>query len=311
MTTPSQNLHRWSLLVMAACLSLVLAACNPSASTSPDTSNAPAESAAADAETTLEKAQRLGAVSIGFANEPPLSIAMPDGTVSGIDPEVIRAVMARLGVDIIDGVLVPFDGLIPALQAGRIDLIGAAMLIRPERCEQIAFAEPHVALGAGLMVQAGNPLNLHSYEDIANNPEAIYGHHQGGTGLEYAEVAGVPDERVVIFTDTAEMLAGLQAGRVNVIGHGILTLGDLLETANDPSLEIAEPFTQPINAAGVVEVGYPAVGFRLEDADFLEAFNTELAAMKESGELLQIVSEFGANELPPDDVTTESLCAAS
>jgi polar amino acid transport system substrate-binding protein len=262
-------------------------------------------------QTTFNRVKSEGVVQIGFANEPPLSIAKTDGTVSGEDPEVVRAVMKRFGVNQVDGVLVPFDGLIPALQAKRIDLIGAAMVIRPPRCLEIAFAEPHVAVGNGLMVKKGNPLNIHSYADIAANPQAIYGHHQGGTGLEFAEVAGIPQDRIVIFADTAEMLAGLQSGRVNVIGHGDLTLREMLKTANDPTLEIVEPFTEPLNKSGKPDVSYPAVGFRKADTDFLAAFNTELAAIKASGELLATIEPFGFTRLPPPEVTTASLCAGT
>jgi polar amino acid transport system substrate-binding protein len=51
--------------------------------------------------------------------------------------------------------------------------------------------------------------------------------------------------------------------------------------------------------------------FRKEDTDLVEAFNEELKKLIDSGELTEMIEPFGfgPETLPPDDVTTESLCA--
>jgi polar amino acid transport system substrate-binding protein len=55
--------------------------------------------------------------------------------------------------------------------------------------------------------------------------------------------------------------------------------------------------------------GCGAVGFRLEDTELRDAFNEELQKLKDSGELLNIIREFGYTEQElPGDITTEDLC---
>ena len=80
---------------------------------------------AANAETTLEKAKRDGYVRVGFANEAPYGFATPDGKLTGESPEVVKAILKKLGINQVDGVLTEFGSLIPGLQAGRFDMIAA------------------------------------------------------------------------------------------------------------------------------------------------------------------------------------------
>ena len=79
----------------------------------------------ASAETTLERARQAGYIRIGFANEAPFGYATPEGTLTGEAPEVAKAVLAKMGIPEVDGVLTEFGSLIPGLKAGRFDIIAA------------------------------------------------------------------------------------------------------------------------------------------------------------------------------------------
>ena len=85
------------------------------------------------AETTLERAKAQGFIRVGFANEAPFGYATPDGKLTGEAPEVAKAVLAKMGIPQVDGVLTEFGSLIPGLKAGRFDIIAAGMFINPKR----------------------------------------------------------------------------------------------------------------------------------------------------------------------------------
>lgn len=93
-------------------------------------------------ESTLERIKCTGIVRVGFAHEQPYAFTKPDSTLAGESIEVARVIFNRLGVPELEGVYTEFENLIPALQAGRFDIITAGMWIRPERCEQVLFADP-------------------------------------------------------------------------------------------------------------------------------------------------------------------------
>ena len=115
-----------------------------------------------------------------------------------------------------NGVLTEFSALIPGLVAGRFDINGGGMNIRPARCEQIDFANPEVQALEVFVVKKGNPLGLTNYKEVAANATAKYGAITGGVEVELADVAGIPKDRQVLFPDGPSMIAGLQAGRIDV-----------------------------------------------------------------------------------------------
>lgn len=260
-------------------------------------------------ESTFERVKREGFVQVGFANENPFAYARPDGTLTGQSVEVARTIFQNLGIAEMEGVLTEFGSLIPSLQAGRFDVITAGMYIQPKRCEQVLFANPEVKIGEALIVPQGNPLGLHSYEDIVANPESKIGTVAGYIVYDYMIELGASKDQIVIYPDDPSAMAGLQAGQVDAFGSTAPTMTTLLQTTNDPGFELATPFTDPV-IDGKSVAGYAAAAFRHEDADFQEAFNAELLKLRESGELLTITSQYtGFSELTlPGDVTSSELC---
>ncbi|RYD04075.1 hypothetical protein N752_16930 [Desulforamulus aquiferis] len=66
-------------------------------------------------------------------------------------------------------------------------------------------------------------------------------------------------------------------------------------------------FTQPI-IDGKAAQSFGAAAFRKEDKDFAEAYNQELEKLKQSGQLLEILKEFGFTEQEfPGDMTVEKV----
>ncbi|HNS50913.1 MAG TPA: ectoine/hydroxyectoine ABC transporter substrate-binding protein EhuB [Anaerolineae bacterium] len=251
-------------------------------------------------ETTLERAKREGVIRVGFANESPFAYANPDGTLTGEAVEVARAIFTNLGIPQMEGVLAEFGSLIPGLVAGRFDAITAGMYIKPERCEQVLFADPDYKVGGGLIVAKGNPLNLHSYEDIAANPNVRAGTGQGYYEDQYMRAVGVKDEQITLYPDNPSGIAGLQAGQIDAYTATAIGLAQILGVTEDPNLELADPFTDPV-IDGKSITGYSGTAFRKEDIDLRNAFSAELRKLEESGKLLEIYllfPGFGKHTLP-------------
>lgn len=266
--------------------------------------------AAPEGETVLERIERTGVVRVGYANEAPYAYLDPEtGEVTGEAPEVARAALEGLGVREVEGVLTEFGSLIPGLAAGRFDMIAAGMYVTPERCREIDFSEPTYCIGEAFVVAAGNPLGLHGYGDVADDPQATLGVVAGTVERGYARALGVPDDRVVVFPDAPSALAGVEAGRVDAYAGTSLTVADLLTKRAGTALERAEPFTQPV-IDGEPARGCGAFGFRLEDDAFRQAVDRQLADYLGSTEHLDLVEPFGFTEDElPGDATTPELCA--
>ena len=174
------------------------------------------------------------------------------------------------------------------------------MYIRPKRCEVVAFSNPLTREGGAFAAKKGNPKSLHSLKDVAANKDAKIGTQTGTAQVEEIKSAGITADQTVFFTKDTEALAGLIAGRVDVIYFPTLELNGLIGTNGSSEIERVKQFQQILKADGSPAYNYQALGFRKEDTDLVDAINTQLATLLSSGKLLELLSPFGfiADELP-------------
>ena len=265
--------------------------------------------AAPSGKTTLERVVAAGSARIGYANEAPYAYHdSAKDRVTGEAPEIARVILADIGIRGVEAVLTEFGSLIPGLNAKRFDIIAAGMYILPERCKQVTFSNPTYSIGEGFVVKAGNPRNLHSYEDVAKNPDATLGVVAGTVERTYARAVGIPDDRVIVFPSAPSALAGVQAERVDAFGGTSLTIQNLVDKSTSGDVERAHPFTDPVIDGKSVR-GYGAFAFRKSDKDFIDAFNMRLGKFIGTERHLDLVRPFGftRNELP-GEVTAVQAC---
>ena len=264
------------------------------------------------ASSTLDRIKSTGTVAVGIANERPYGFVETDGRLVGAIPDIILAALEPHGVTSMKAEIAEFNALIPGLNAERFDVIGAGMYIRPKRCQAIAFTNPVTRAGYGFAALKGNPKGLHSVDDLAKHADAVVGTQNGSAQVEVLANAAVPKERIVLFTNATEALAGLKAQRCDVIYFPGLELGDLLKTDNDPAVERVQGFQQVILESGEPDYGYSALGIRKADKDLKDVLNAEIAKMLASGRLLEIISAYGygPDELPTAEDTEARLCKA-
>ncbi|TJW10970.1 MAG: ectoine/hydroxyectoine ABC transporter substrate-binding protein EhuB [Mesorhizobium sp.] len=258
----------------------------------------------AHAETTLERAKKDGYIRVGFANEAPFGYATPDGKLTGEAPEVAKAVLAKLGISQVDGVLTEFGSLIPGLKAGRFDIIAAGMFITPKRCAEINYSEPSYGIGEAMLVAKGNPKGVKDFSSIKDNPDLKLAVMAGAVEGGFAKDAGVADGQIVSLPDQSSLVAAVQSGRADAAALTALSIADMAKKAD--GVESTKPFGE---VGGKSVKGHGGFGFRKEDTDLLEAFNAELKRFIGSPEHIALVEPlgFGKDYLP--NKTTAELCA--
>lgn len=261
----------------------------------------------AAAQSTLERAKAGEPIQVGYSNEAPYAFQGEGGKMDGFVNVVGEAVLERMGIENVEGVLTEWGSLIPGLQADRFDIITAGMFVLPERCEQVAFSEPMGVFSEAFLVEQGNPKDIHSFEDVANDPDAVLVTGAGYSTVAWAKDLGIPDERIMQVADPAAMLQAVKAGRADVASATVFAIQDLVEKGGG-DVERAEPFEAP-----EFTKGYSAYAFREQDQDFVDAFNAELKEFIGTDEFMALVEPFGytKSEVPDESVTTAQLCEAS
>jgi polar amino acid transport system substrate-binding protein len=255
------------------------------------------------AETTLERARKDGFIRIGFANEAPFGYATPDGKLTGEAPEVAKAVLAKIGISQVDGVLTEFGSLIPGLKAKRFDIIAAGMFITPKRCEEIAFSEPSYGIGEAMLVKSSNPKGIKDYSSIAANKDLKLAVMAGAVEVGYAKDAGVPDDQLLILPDQSSLLAAVQSGRADAGSLTALSVADMAKKGE--GVEATTPFGE---VKGKSVKGHGGFGFRKEDKDLYEAFNNALKKFIGTPEHIALVTPFGFGKDYLPNKTMEQLC---
>ena len=258
-----------------------------------------------DAASTWERIREDDVVRVGIANEPPYGYLEADGTVAGEAPTVAREVFRILGIETIEPVVVEFGSLIPGLDAGRFDVIAAGMYITPERCRKVLFSDPSYRIREAILVPAGNPLDLHSYEDVRDHDSATLGVVAGAVEGGYAREVGIPDGRVVNLPDNATALAAVRTGRVDAYAGTALTIARLARESED--VEMADPFRGPV-IEGEETVGYGAFGFRQSDTDLHDRFNEALHGLLGTDRWRELVEPYGFGDHTLPDRTAADLC---
>ncbi|PBQ10146.1 ectoine/hydroxyectoine ABC transporter substrate-binding protein EhuB [Pseudomonas syringae] len=258
----------------------------------------------------LEKG-RVEGLTAGIANEQPYAYIGTDGKPTGANVEVLKAILAPLGINKIETPITDFGSLVPGLAAGRFDLIGAGLFINPARCKVIGYSNPVTRSGGAFIVKAGNPLKLHSLKDVAANGKTRLATQPGSNQVQEAKDSGIANSNVVLFDKDTEALAALQADRVDVVYFPDAEIISLVKKANSPDIERALPFEQIPDAQGKPTWNFHAYGLPKNDPEFTQAFNEQLAKLRASGELFKILQKYGytENELPETTVTAEQRCS--
>ena len=142
---------------------------------------------------------------------------MENGELTGFDIEFGAHVASLMGLEP-NPMTMDFNGLIPALQSGRMDLINSAMYINPERAEQVDFV-PYMKIGNEIVVPRGNPLAIASRADLCGRRVAVtLGGIQESYAREDAEAcatAGNAELEVLTFPTAQDSALAVRNGRAD------------------------------------------------------------------------------------------------
>ena len=256
----------------------------------------------------LKKFQQAGVIRIGYAVEAPYAFLKAGGEVTGAEPEVAKIIVKRLGIDRIEWHLYEFNDLIPELEAGRIDAIAAGMFITSERAKHVSFSEPTFHVQEGLLVAAGNPLDIHSYEQAAKIPEIKIAVLTGSVEEVLLKQLGMNASQFIHVPDTLTGLKAVETGTADGLALSALSIRWLALQDQLERTEMAEPFEQANTETNRFN-GYGAVVFRQEDEQLRDAWNKELQSFLGSPEHLKLIESFGftTNELPGEMSTKEII----
>ena len=237
----------------------------------------------ASAETVLEKIKKDGVLVVGTeATYGPYEFLDDDSNPIGCDIWLAQQIADELGVELKIQDM-SFDGIIPAVQSGSVDIGIAAFTVDEERAKVIDFSNQYELSEQLLIVKKGDA-------DVYTTKESLAGKKVGaqmGT-VQSALIEKVLTDSELFELDTYPNLAmetvnGNIAGFVcdKAVGEGMVAQNDNLEVAD---------FTFTAEEASFGKACVVAQG----NEDFLEIVNKVVDKVVEDGSYLKAFDEYNA-----------------
>ncbi len=199
----------------------------------------------------------------------------------GFDMDLIRAISREIGKDIEIRDLA-FDGLIPALQAGNIDVAISAITITDERKENVLFSDSYYKSGLTVVIR-DDDTSINSFADLAGKNIAV---RIGTTSAN--EAKKIENATVKEFNTPAECFIELQ-------NHGVdAVIND--RPVNDYA--IAKGDIQGVKSlSDVLTAEDYGIAMAKTNTDLQKQVNDALKKLRDSGEYDQIYLKwFGTSE---------------
>ncbi len=242
----------------------------------------------------------------------PYNFTKPDGTLDGYEIELTKYLCDHMKVEC-KVVVQNFDGMIPALNAGKFDAIISGMSATAKREEVIAFSDSYGSTGQAFatskqsdlanLPEKGQVFSLASDEaGAAAEIDKIKPALQGKTiGVQTASTAaafvdkylkGVVEVRE--YKTTEEHDLDLKAGRVDLVMASMAYLTTASQKPGNEDITTTGPRFQ----GGFLGRG-SSVGLRKDDTELKAMFNDAIAAAKADGTIKTLSEKWFGFDVTP------------
>jgi len=210
-------------------------------------------------------------------NAPPMAYTT-NGKITGLEAEFARG-LAKFTGRKLHFIKLRWEEQIPALLAGKTDIIMSSMTITPARSYRVAFCTPYMISGQVMLVRAREiPRFSNGPTDLFNTSITI-GTVKDTTGDFFIEQY-VPRGKTIRFRRPEQGVKALIKGDINVFVYD-LPMNFYFASYND--VNGLAPVTIPITREQI------AWGVRTNDARLLQQANAYLATLKQDGRLKKML----------------------
>jgi polar amino acid transport system substrate-binding protein len=214
---------------------------------------------------------------------PPFNNLTADGKLVGFDVEIAEALCAEMKVEC-EFVTQDWDGIIPALIAGKFDAIIASMSITDERKKVIDFTDKYYNTPPAIAVPKDSKLAGVTAADLSGVRMGAQG---STTHSNYAEEK-FPDSDLQLYPTADEYKLDLANGRIDAAIDDVVVLSEWLASDDGACCKILGTLTPDpvINGLGA------GIGIRQGEDELKEMFNKAIQAIRASGKYQEINDKY-------------------
>jgi lysine-arginine-ornithine-binding protein len=210
------------------------------------------------------------------ASYAPFESKSPSGDLVGFDIDLGKALCAKLGAKCV-WVENDFDGMIPALQARKIDGVLSSMAVTEKRKRQIDFTDLLFVTPTRMVAKTGS--------NLQPTPESLKGKtvgvEQGTVQETYAKTYWEPKGvNLVSYQNQDQVYADLRSGRLDAsLQDEVQAQKGFISTPQGQGFAFAGPEIEDNEILGTGA----AIGLRKSDQDLKNALNQALKEIRQDG----------------------------
>lgn len=216
---------------------------------------------------------------VGITPDYPPLMFKRGARIVGVDADLARELAASLGRKL-EFVELTWQEQIPALNAGRTDIIMSGMSVTRAREVRVAFCEPYLRNGLIAAVSAGAVGRYFKREDILNFSGRV-GVVKGTTAEAFVR-RSLPDADLVPLTKSADAAPFFMVKKIKMFIHDVYAVAWVVSESETELAGIWDPLTDEDLAWAV----------RRQEADFRQAVNEIVAAWRNDGTLKKVLDQW-------------------
>ena len=152
---------------------------------------------------------------IGVDGDFPPFTTESGGNFTGFDIEAARWIAEREGFDV-TFVSVPWDTVVPSLEAGKIDIIWSGLTITEKRQGLVNFSQPYYTVNQSIAIRAGGASTM---QDLYDGRLRI-GAQAGSTGADWVmqtlvQRGKMPASNLTLYPDIRTLTDTLEQGTID------------------------------------------------------------------------------------------------
>ncbi|WP_145410894.1 ABC transporter substrate-binding protein/permease [Paenibacillus xylanexedens] len=194
--------------------------------------------------------------------------------IVGFDIEIAKEIAADLGAELVIEDM-GFDGLLPALQSGRVDLVISGMTPTDERKKSIDFSDTYYKSKQVIMIRTEDTNKYQTMADLQNEKIGV----QKGS-IQETIGQGISGAKLTALDKISDIVLQLQTKRVNAaIVEDTVAAGYLDDVIGLAPIAVDE---EQVEAA---------IGIRKGNTELLNAVNSTLERLKSENRIEEMVTE--------------------
>lgn len=198
------------------------------------------------------------------------------GNVVGFDIDMIKAIAKKEGLKVEQIKTMSFDGIIPALQGGTVDVGVAGITIKKSRMDSVNFSDAYYKSGLSILVKKNSGIN-----SLADLKGKLIATKKATSSVDYLTQHGFNASDIKQFSDIDTAYSTLESGGADAVVFD-----------NPVNINFANQHSDVHTVGGLLTGEYYGIAITKKQPDLVKKINDGLQKIKADGTYAKLFDKY-------------------